>query len=377
MRGRILFNGNIPGVDAFCERARPWLLDSAPHGRAPNVLIVTAAWGENEFDEGHLKAALNRVGVPSRHVDGFDRQIRNLCVWHLWNGFLERRPDVRAVWRELADAQEATRQFYLEKTAFHADLVRRGARFARQRVPGWSLGAVPERPRDPIRPDGSETGTELLAAALSRELVRSIDVLVDNDARFLQVLRDAEHLLHARTGLRADPEWRRLRDGLEERILEADAVLFLGGSPRQLLEPVRFFDLRPALLETLRRGATFFAISAGALLLCERMIVYDERSGDPMRRDFRLFDAGLGLVGGLQVLPHCMDRIQTDDPDNLAYLSRRFSTHLCVGLNEESFLLVEMAGPSATSVGRGDGVYVFGADGVKARYDAGEAIPLA
>jgi hypothetical protein len=130
-------------------------------------------------------------------------------------------------------------------------------------------------------------------------------------------------------------------------------------------------------LLTLRRGATFFSISAGALVLCEHVVIYDNFSPDPARREFRLYDRGLGLVSGLQILPHCMDRIHTDDPDNLAYLARRFSSTHCVGLNEESFLLVEPGRPSATAVGHHDGVFVFGPDGIKRRYAFGEAIPLA
>ena len=117
-------------------------------------------------------------------------------------------------------------------------------------------------------------------------------------------------------------------------------------------------------------------MSAGSLLLCERMIVYDDYNPDHARREFRLHDRGLGLVGGLQIMPHCMDRIQTEDPDNLAYLARSFSSQICVGLNEESFLLVDLAAPSATSVGIHDGVYVFGRSGVKLCFRAGEAIPL-
>lgn len=212
--------------------------------------------------------------------------------------------------------------------------------------------------------------------ALGRELGLAIESLVENDARMLEVMREAEGLLLARSGLQHDREWREARAEMEGRILGADALLFLGGNPSWLLDSVRFFDLRSALLEALRRGALFVAVSAGALLLCERIIIYNERSGDPMQRDFRLLDTGLGLVGGLQIMPHCMDRIQTDDSDNLAYLARRFSTHICAGLNQESFLYVDFESRTATSVGAGDGVYIFGYDGVKRRYDKNQEIPL-
>lgn len=371
MKGRILFNGNIGG--ALVDRVAPYLLGSA-RGRPPKVAVVTAAWGPGEYDEAPLKRALYQAGIPADFHDGYDRNVYNLCAWHAWAEFLARRPDVAAVHQEIQEAQDEIRRFYLEKTSFHADLIRRGVRAAKARRPRFSLGRV--HAMDPVRPEAIHTGAELFEQAMGRELNASIESLVENDDRMLSAFRDAEEQLLSRTGLRLDPQWRQARERLEARILEADALLFLGGSPAKLLAPFRFFDLRPALLETLRRGATVVATSAGALVLCERMVVYDERSPDPERRDFRLLDAGLGLVGGLQILPHCMDRIHTDDADNLAYLARRFSSRICAGLNEESFLLVDLDGPTATSVGPHDGVYVFGAEGVKRCYHYRERIPL-
>jgi peptidase E len=371
MRGRVLFNGNA-GSDLI-DVSAPYILSSA-HGRPPKVLIVTAAWGAGEYNEGPIKRALYEIGVPADLRDGYDRNVFNLCAWHAWADFLGKRPDVALIHADIEAAQDEIRRFYLDKTAFHADLVRRGVRAVRARRPRFQLGRVNQQ--DPLRPEAVHTGSEIVEKALGRELAASIDALVENDERMLGSFRDAEEALLTRTGLRMDPHWRAVRALLESRILEADAVMLFGGSPQKLLAPFRFFDLRPALLETLRRGATVVASSAGALVLCERMIVYDERNGDPSRRDFRLLDAGLGLVGGLQILPHCMDRIHTDDADNLAYLARRFGSRVCAGLNEGSYLLVDLGGPTATSVGRADGVYVFGKDGVKHRYHFGERIPM-
>lgn len=376
MRGRILFNGNLSDPSRFAQRVRPFLAEAAPPDRPPRVLLVTSAWGRGELGEGVIKEALNAVGVPSRFEGGYDRNIVNLCAWHVWQDFLARRPDVSAVAAELAAVEEATRRFYLESTAFHAERIRRSVRFARSQLPGFHLGGVPLVAVQSVRPDAILTGRELLARAMNRELSQSLDALVRNDARMLETLDEAEELVHARTGLRLDPEWQRARAELEQRILWADAILIFGGSPDQLLGPFEFFELRPAILETLRRGALLCTVSAGSLLACERMIVYDDYNPDPARREFRLHDRGLGLVGGLQIMPHCMDRIQTEDPDNLAYLARRFSSQICVGLNEESFLLVDLAAPSATSVGIHDGVYVFGRSGVKLCYRTGESIPL-
>ncbi len=376
VRGRILFNGNMSNPTLFAERIRPFLMESAPVGRAPRVLLVTAAWGPGELGESAVKAALNAVGVPSVFQGGYDRNIVNLCAWHTWQEYLRGRPDVAAVARELEAVEEATRRFYVETTAFHASRIRRAIQYARANDPRFRLGRLPLVLRQSVRPDAILSGPELLDRAFSRELVRALEALGENDQRMLATLDEADEQVHARTGIRLDPAWQRARATLEERLLSADAILFFGGSPASLLSCFQFFDLRGAVLESLRRGALLCAVSAGALLLCDRMIVYDDYNPNMEQREFRLFDRGLGLVGGLQVMPHCMDRIQTDDPDNLAYLARRFSTHICAGLNEESFLLVDPAVPKATSVGVHDGIYVFGPAGVKTRYEVGESIPL-
>lgn len=374
--GRLLINGNLSSPSLLAQRAAPWLRTARPDGRPPQVLLITAAWGPGEYGENPVREALNAVGVPSLWHDGFDRNISNLCAWHVWQAYLQRHPRVAQVDAEVRTVREATRRFYVEKTRFHAQRIREAVHFARQHLGAFRLGDLPLHERDPLRPLAVLSGRELLGRAVTRELVHSLEDLVQHDARMLAALEEAEQMLPERTGLRLDPDWQRQQAMLAERILRADVLLLPGGDPEALLGALRFFDLGPALRETLRRGATFVSVSAGSLVLGERIVLYDDFSSDPSRREFRLFDRGLGLVGGLQILPHCMDRIHTHDGDNLAYLARRFSSHLCVGLNEESFLLVEPHTPAATSVGSHDGVYVFGADGIKLCYRAGEHIAL-
>ncbi len=372
--GKFLFNGNIGSPSALAARVRPWL--HARGGGPPKVLLITAAWGPGEYGEQGARHALNEVGVPSDWHGGFDHNIFNLCSWHVWQDYLARHPRVAAVDSELRAVQDATRRFYVEKTGFHAERIRQAARYARDKLGHFRIGDLPMYERDAVRPESVLAGRDLLRRALTRELVHDLADLVQNDRRMMLTLQEEEALLASRTGIRVDRDWLGQQRTLVERILSADVIFLFGGDPVALLASLRFFDLQHALVEAQRRGATFVSISAGSLVLCERIVIYDNYSPDPARREFRLYDKGLGLIGGLQVLPHCMDRIQTDDPDNLAYLARRFSTHVCVGLNEESFLLAEPAVPRAVSVGEHDGVYVFGADGVKWRYHAGEQIPL-
>jgi len=372
VHGAFLFNGNIGSPTGLVARTRPHFGDRTPL----RVLLVTAAWGPGEYGEQGIRDALNAHGVPSDWSGGHDRLIYNLCAWHAWRDYLAQRPRVAAVDAEVRAIQEATRRFYVDKTRFHAERIREAARFARARLGSFRIGDLPLAPRDGVQSPASIAGRDVLARALTRELVHDLHDLVENDRRMMGALAEEDEVVAARTGMRVDSAWLAQQRELSDRILAADVILIPGGDPDALLDALRFFDLRPALVETMRRGATIISVSAGSLVLCERMIIYDNFSPDPARREFRLHDRGLGLVGGVQILPHCMDRIHTDDPDNLAYLARRFSTRLCVGLNEESFLWIDPATPRARSVGLHDGVYVFGADGVKWRYDRGEEIPL-
>jgi peptidase E len=375
MHGRFVINGNIASADAFAQRTAP-LLRASGNGRPPRVVMITAAWGAGELGEAPLRSALNGIGIESRWEGGYDQRIRNLCVWHHWQDVLSQRPGLAAEAAALTEVEEATRRFYVDKTSFLAKRLRNTAAACRRLAPRFRLGSLPLAERDPLRDESSLSARDLYVQALTREIVADLEDLRRNDARMLLALAEAESALAERTGLRFDPLWIARRAEMEQLLLDADAIVIPGGEPGSLLPALRFFDLRPALAETLRRGASFFTISAGSLVLGERIIVYDDFSPDATRREFRLYDRGLGLVGGLQLLPHCNDRIHTDDSDNLAYLSRRFSSHLCAGLNAESFLLAEPGRGLARSIGEHDGVYVFGPDGVKWRYHRGEQIPM-
>lgn len=151
-----------------------------------------------------------------------------------------------------------------------------------------------------------------------------------------------------------------------------------------LYNRLNFYKLKEAFVEALRRGTNFYTISAGSGVLCNRIILYDDYGKDRhVARDFEFFDNGFGIVTKIQVFPHAMERIKTEDADNLAYLAHRFQSSCCVGMNEESFLLLEtyldVAGlprERFVSVGEKDAVYVFDRLGRKSRKDKGEELVL-
>jgi peptidase E len=378
VRGRIVFNGNFPDDGALPSRVAEWLL--AP-GRAEGpVLLVTAGWERSEYEEAHVKRAIHALGVPSRMVDGFDVNVRNLAAWHAYAEFSRREPPLAALWHARERLIETTRALYLDKNAFNIALLRRTLEHLRARTPHLRLAEIlADETATFSHPPPDFDDDRLLGHVLAHDMRDVIGTLCLNDDRMVEILHVLDEHFAAASGLHYNPTWLELRARLEERVLSAASIFIFGGHLAALHRCLTFFRLRDAFREALRRGTTFFAVSAGALLLCERIIVYNDFASEVgPRREFQLFDRGFGLVADLQIFPHCMDRIQTDDADNLAYLAHRFQNRTCVGLNEESFLLVERSSNGgriqATSVGRGDGVYVFDLQGRKTRRDFGEVV---
>jgi peptidase E len=372
VRGAILFNGNAETEARLLEAAAPLLLTSRhvdPEVAASKrVVLVTAGWGENEHDEGHVKRALNDLGITSDFEGGYDRRLVNLSLWGELHGVFQAAPEIRDAWEELRQVSRTARAFYLDHNAHLIALFRRALADAREVDPDLSVSGLAAVD---VVPAGSRP---LLRYALGRELRQALLTLEANDDHLVDLLREIERRTFDAAGVTYAPGWRAARERLESRILSASSIVLFGGRLDLLLDALRFFRLREPMAEALRRGALFVAMSAGAMVLCERVIVYDDHA--ETRRDFQLYDRGLSLVRDLQLFPHCMERIQTDDPDNLAYLARRFRHHVCVGLNERSFLLFELAARRATSQGTEDGVYVFDPEGRKICYRAGADIPV-
>ena len=91
MIGSILFNGNILKEEDFIHTFKDRILqsnhvDPMVH-ESKKVLLITGAWRDNEYDEGHVKKALMDIGIPSRFSNGYDENIQNLCIYHEWQSF--------------------------------------------------------------------------------------------------------------------------------------------------------------------------------------------------------------------------------------------------------------------------------------------------
>ena len=365
-----MFNGNAETVDDLVRAAAPLLLSSRHEdpevARSRRVLLVTAAWGEREHDEASVKRALNGIGLPSRFEDGFDRNLVNLSLLHEVRALTRTAPNLAAAWTEERRVAEMARSFYLEHNAHLIQLFRQALAAGKREDATLTVARL-------AATRGHEGGENRLRRyALACQLRQALDTLEANDDHLVGLLDEIEQRAFDAAGLAYDPAWRAAQGRLERRILAANSIILFGGHLDLLLDALRFFRLRDALGEALRRGTQIVAMSAGAMVLCERVIIYDDHA--TKRRDFQLYDRGLALVRDIQLFPHCMERIQTDDPDNLAYLARRFRHHACVGLNQRSFLLFELDPRRARSFGGQDCVFVFDPEGRKISYHKGEAI---
>jgi hypothetical protein len=367
--GRILLNGNAESIERFVRLADQGLGESRhrdPIVRArDHIVVCTGAWGPGELNDAPIHRRLAEAGRGSG-----GRFTTNLALWTSMQRFLDARHVVKqlydeheTVWWELFKAYSA------ENGATVANLRAAWDR-ARERFPDATMREL--LTMGDRRPPGPRTrpASVFLRVGYGRSVQRAVNALQDADSRHAATLRGLWTHFHVAAGLEFDPLWQQLRSELVEKLLTASVLLLPGGSPSRLLTGFRFFQLEGVLAEALRRGTSFFGTSAGAMVLGRRMVIFNDRAVP--RQEFQLLDNGVRLVEGLQIFPHVTDRVQTEDPANLAYLAARFQNRRCVGLNQGSVLelLPEGGRWKGRSIGEED-VVLFGPSGEKVRYPPG------
>lgn len=388
MIGSILFNGNIQHEEDFIYRFKDRILQSNhidPSVReSKKALLITGAWGQEEYNESHVKDALRKIGIASKYKDGFDENIQNLAVYHEWQEFYKRHPHVKEIYEKSLDSLFLIKKFYQEKNAELIELLRKHTRMVKQQFRYISLADIlsysiqDEEWQIPQMDD-----RQLLKHYSCEEIQKTLSFLIGGDDLQTKISQEIQEYAKIKSGVVGNPAYQKRRKELIDRILSSNSIFIFGGYVSWLYYSLKFWDLEHALSEALMRGANFYTVSAGSIVLCQKIIVYNDflKSEGERKRNFEFFDNGLGLVTKIKLFPHCRDRIHTDDPDNLAYLAHRFQGRVCVGLNEESFLLLDAHyGPNGrlyprfTSLGEKDAVYVFDPSGQKVKVYKGDQI---
>ena len=118
-------------------------------------------------------------------------------------------------------------------------------------------------------------------------------------------------------------------------IAPTDAVLIAGGHVAVLLHRLKLFDFM-----SLIGNRTLIAWSAGAMTLCELVVLFHENPPHG-QGGAELLDRGLGVVKGVCVLPSPRLRLRLDDPVNFGNFAMRFEPLACVTLDHGARLVAK------------------------------------
>ena len=390
MKGSIILNGNINFESDFIYTFKDKILSSIhsdPKVReSKKALLITAAWRKNEYQEQHVKEALRNIGIKSVFKNGYDENIQNLAIYHEFNKFKKRVPDIYKLYHEKQENIIAIKEFYRRKNASLVNLLKKQVRLLKLKFPGTTLADILDYD---IKKEAStlidKNIEEHLFHYYCRDIQHTMNTIISMDDEIIEICREIDDYFFKKSQVAEDPIYKKIKKKLEERILSANSIFIFGGHVAVLFNRLNFFKLKGAFLRALASGTNFYTVSAGSDVLCDKIILYgwiDMDNMDP-NADFEFFDNGFGLITKLTLFPHCHDRIKHDDPDSLTYLAYRWKSHMCVGLDQHSFLKLETYLDERgkmyeryVSIGKDEGVYVFDKSGKKIILNYGEELDM-
>lgn len=247
------------------------------------VALVSAGWEEREREHDELQ----------QHVEC---PVRNLEVFHRVEDVYQRDPELQRAVRERNDRLRRLQGFYRTRLS-HA------------------LGAAREllasnAEHDLVEPERHE-------AVLA---VRAIDL------HHLDRLRGVHHEFWSRWRPEQRDAIELHRGELRAILAQCSALCVAGGHVAVLLNRLRLLgvlDLQPDL--------PVVAWSAGAMALSNRVVLFHD-SPPQGPSDPEVFEAGLGVLGGVVPLPHAQHRLHLADRARVSLLARRFAPDLCLPL---------------------------------------------
>ena len=130
---------------------------------------------------------------------------------------------------------------------------------------------------------------------------------------------------------------------IKETLDNCDVLLITGGHVAILRNRMFFFGCQHLLEEFLDQGKTIIAWSAGAMSLCEQIVLYydDPPDGAGIAE---VLDTGLGIIPRAIFFPHAQQRLHTNDTKRIRDLAQRFSQHKCFALEKETHLMYNREG---------------------------------
>jgi hypothetical protein len=117
------------------------------------------------------------------------------------------------------------------------------------------------------------------------------------------------------------------REEVRTLLAAAECLVVAGGHVGELVRVLHLFHLAPHLPRRV------VAWSAGAMALTPRVVLFHDRAAQGASLT-EVFDAGIGVVPGLVLLPHARRRLRTDDHLRMSVLARRFAPATCLVLDD-------------------------------------------
>ncbi len=312
------FHPSVPGVVARAGVKGP-------------LAAITAGWQERESEDQELRDAL---GVP----------IVNLSIHSRAERVFREDPELFAAHRARQDRVRGLQELYRVRVKHGVAAVR----------------ALGDRP---VAADLVASEREDAVAALRRL-----------EEHHLGRLQSVHAAFSVETGFDQRPAVARERREIEAALAECEAVLVAGGHIAVLLNRMRLFSLAE-----LCRDRPIFAWSAGAMAMTERVVVFHD-SPPQGPGNAELFDVGLGLAGGVIVLPDAQRRLRLGDPKRVALLSQRFAPTPCVALDEGGWIARRAAldprafGHQVAPPGEGDGARAWMGEGLARSLERGGSV---
>jgi hypothetical protein len=248
------------------------------------VALCSAGWEERELEHDELQ-------------DHVCRPVVNLEVFARVETIYREDPELHAAVRARHDRMRRLQALHQHRLA-HAVEAARGLRD----IPDVALDLAADERRDAI------------------EAIRALD------RAHLDRLRGLHQAFWERWRPEDRPAVARHREELCEVLRPCIALCVAGGHVAILLNRLRLLgvlDLCPEL--------PVVAWSAGAMALSHRVILFHD--SPPQGQGYvEVFEAGLGLIGGLVPLPHAQHRLRLDDPERVSLLAERFAPDTCAVL---------------------------------------------
>lgn len=253
-------------------------------GVAGPVATITAGWQEWESEDAELRALLGRAMQPV----------------HLY-------ARAERAWAADSELREAHRRM-------QSDLRLVRSLYARQ------LERAGEAWIELLDTDGPER-------LLGPEREAALDAIRRLDAHHLRRIEEVQAEFRDRVRPLEREAVARERAEIVGELDEAKVVVIEGGHVAVLSNRIGLFELAP-----LFATKTLIGCSAGAMLLCERIVLFNDAPAIG-RGHAEVGLPGLGVVRDLVVLPDAHRRLRLEDPARMRRLALRFAPARCALLD--------------------------------------------